>query len=398
MKLTPGEIHTHDLGRRFRLAGRPGRTLKGIFTRHDACEAVDFWALRHITFDVRPGETFGIVGHNGSGKSTLLKMIARVFGPTEGYCEVGGRVSSLLELGAGFHPEFSAAENIFLAGAVYGIPRTEINQSLDAILNFAELDAFRNQPIKTFSSGMFMRLGFAVAMHVRPDILLLDEALAVGDARFVQKCFQRIEQFREGGGTLVLVTHDAAIVRRICDRAMHLERGRMMSIGDARDVVDEYIHSSRGGGAHPHGHLPSAAGAVATIQTSTLSADGVHCGTFYDGDAIDLRIEISVSADVSQGTIRVAVNDESGFELGVRFLREVDLDAGGTYVFDLHGMHGALRQGSFLVSAALLDKDSGDLLCGAPNTHEFVITSRDSDHFGPIKIDGAWSERKRVAP
>lgn len=196
----PGRIEAVDLGRQFRVATGQGRSLKATLLRREAAVLHEFWALRHVNLEIEPGETFGIVGRNGSGKSTFLKMLARIYGPSEGSCRVGGRMSSLLELGAGFHPEFNAVENIFLAGSVYGIPKNELKKDVDEIIAFAELEQFAFQPIKTYSSGMFMRLGFSVAMHVRPDVLLLDEVLAVGDERFIQKCLGRIAQYRREGG------------------------------------------------------------------------------------------------------------------------------------------------------------------------------------------------------
>ncbi|MBM3886230.1 MAG: ABC transporter ATP-binding protein, partial [Gemmatimonadetes bacterium] len=239
-QLERGRIEAVDLGRQFRIMSGSGRSLKATLLRREAPSIHEFWALRHVTLDIEPGEAFGVVGRNGSGKSTFLKMLARIYGPTEGHCAVGGRMSSLIELGAGFHPEFNAIENVFLSGAVYGIPKQELERDLDDIIGFAELDEFAYQPIKTYSSGMFMRLGFSVAMHVRPDVLLLDEVLAVGDERFVQKCLGRIAQFRREGGTMLLVTHDPGTVKRICDRAMLLERGAPIMIDTADEVMSEY--------------------------------------------------------------------------------------------------------------------------------------------------------------
>ena len=239
-RLEPGQIKAVDLGRQFRIMTGGGRSLKATLLRREAPSIHEFWALRHVTVDIEPGETFGVVGRNGSGKSTFLKMLARIYGQTEGSCDVGGRMSSLIELGAGFHPEFNAIENVFLSGAVYGIPKKELERDLDEIIGFAELDDFAYQPIKTYSSGMFMRLGFSVAMHVRPDVLLLDEVLAVGDERFVQKCLARIAQFRREGGTMLLVTHDPGTVKRLCARAMLLEKGHVVMLGDADDVMTEY--------------------------------------------------------------------------------------------------------------------------------------------------------------
>ncbi len=297
---------------------------------------------------------------------------------------------------AGFHPEFSAKENVYLAGAVYGIPRSELKRSLDDILGFAELEAFANQPIKTFPSGMFMRLGSAVAMHVRPDILLLDEAMAVGDARFVQKCYRRIDEFRTSGGTLLLVTHDATIVRRLCDRALHLERGRVVSLGDARTVVDEYIHTSRIPEVGASGGAVAPINTEASISISTINTSGNVQASFRDGEAITTRVTLTTTKAIKQAVIRLAVANESGFELGVRFLRDLDLDDDTTYENDLHDMHGALRHGHFQVMAALLDGESGEVLSDPPEVHALTIVIKDANSFGPVRIEGTWGQTRRA--
>src|SRR5438270_12548564 len=178
----------------------------------------ELWALRDVALHVRPGEAFGIVGQNGSGKSTLLKLIAGIFAPTLGELDVGGRVGSLIEIGAGFHPDFTGVENVYLNAAIYGLKRRYVDEHLDEIIGFAELEDFADVPVKTYSTGMYMRLGFSVAMNVRPDVLLLDEVLAVVDEAFQHKCFGKIWDFKRAGGTMVFVSHDPAAVERLCDR------------------------------------------------------------------------------------------------------------------------------------------------------------------------------------
>jgi ABC-type polysaccharide/polyol phosphate transport system ATPase subunit len=399
MRPAPGCIQATDLGRRFRLTTGQGRSLKATMLRRDVKRSEEFWAVRNVNFNVSAGETFGIVGHNGSGKSTLLKMIARIFGPSEGICAVGGRVSSLLELGAGFHPEFSAIENIYLAGAVYGIPRSEIDANVADIIAFAELERFAHQPIKTFSSGMFMRLGFSVAMHVRPDVLLLDEALAVGDAAFVQKCFRRIEEFREGGGTLLLVTHDASIVRRICDRALLLERGEAVMLGDARDVVDEYMRRNKMTAvAIATAESVNADRSIAgpgqhvVLKTSTTDLKGLLRADFKDDEPFSLVVRLHAVQEARGCVLRVAVKDETGFELGVRFLRDLDLAMGDDREISLTGIYGPCRDGHFIVETVVIDGESGASISGRPAISEVALTSHSADFWGPIRIEGAWQE------
>ncbi|MEW5984788.1 MAG: ABC transporter ATP-binding protein, partial [Acidobacteriota bacterium] len=200
-----------------------------------------FHALKGVSFNVPRGITFGIVGRNGSGKSTMLKVVAGITKPTTGTMRVDGRISALIELGAGFHPEISGRENVFINGIMLGLTKREITRRFDEIVEFAELAGFIDAPVKTYSSGMYMRLGFAVAIHVDPDILLIDEVLAVGDEAFTHKCLDKFSEFRRRGKTILLVTHALNLVERFCDEAMWLDEGRSRGIGDPRRVVSAYI-------------------------------------------------------------------------------------------------------------------------------------------------------------
>lgn len=204
-------------------------------------EREDLWALRDVSFAVSPGETLGIIGENGSGKSTTLKLISRILEPTEGWIEIGGRVSALLELGAGFHPDLTGRENIYLNASILGFGRREIRQKVDEIIAFAELERFIDVPVKHYSSGMFMRLGFAIAIHVDPDILLTDEVLAVGDESFQRKCLDRISQLQKGGKTILFVSHSMDAIRNLCTRVLWLHQGQIQAIGDVERVVDAYM-------------------------------------------------------------------------------------------------------------------------------------------------------------
>src|SRR5437762_6943038 len=193
--VAPGEIRGQGLGRVFEIRLTQSRTLKEAILRRELPKTRELWALRDVDLDVESGEAFGIVGRNGSGKSTLLKLLAHIYAPSTGMLAVGGRVGSLIEIGAGFHPDFTGVENVYLNASIYGLKRSYVDQHLDEIIGFAELEDFADVPVRTYSSGMYMRLGFSVAMHVNPDVLLLDEVLAVGDEAFQQKCFGRIADF-----------------------------------------------------------------------------------------------------------------------------------------------------------------------------------------------------------
>ena len=196
--------------------------------------------LRDVSFELAAGTTLGVIGQNGSGKSTLLKLIAGIYRPTAGEVRVDGRISALIELGAGFHPEFSGRENVYINGIILGRTRKEIDGLMEAIIDFAELREFIDEPVRTYSSGMYMRLAFAVATHVDPEILVIDEILAVGDEHFQRKSRQRIEEFQRAGKTIVLVTHDAAAVQSFCSRAIWLDGGRLQADGPPSEVVAQY--------------------------------------------------------------------------------------------------------------------------------------------------------------
>lgn len=200
----------------------------------------DFVALQDISFKVPKGQTVGVVGRNGSGKSTLLTLMSRIYRPTSGTIKVVGRVATLLELGAGFHPEFTGLENIFLNGVILGMPRAELEKRLPQIIEFAGMEEFIDTPVKHYSSGMTARLGFAVAVHLEPDVLLVDEVLAVGDAEFQEKCFRKIEEFKREGVTIFFVSHDMDAMRRVCDRVLWIEDHVIKRDGPALEVIAQY--------------------------------------------------------------------------------------------------------------------------------------------------------------
>jgi ABC-type polysaccharide/polyol phosphate transport system ATPase subunit len=228
-----------------RYSGRQFATLKSALLQRsilrDLSPTETFPALQDVSFVVQPGRTYGIVGRNGSGKSTALKLVAGITKPTSGTVVVRGRVSALIELGAGFHPEISGRENVFINGIMLGLSKREITRRFDEIVEFAELESFIDAPVKTYSSGMYMRLGFAVAIHVDPDLLLVDEVLAVGDEGFTHKCLDKFAEFRRRGKTILLVTHSLSVVERFCDEALWLDHGRARAHGDPKRVVDAYL-------------------------------------------------------------------------------------------------------------------------------------------------------------
>src|SRR5262245_22227711 len=241
--MEPGQISAVGVGRRFRVNPHRNLTLKEAIIRPEMRRTEEIWALRNVALEIEPGASVGFIGRNGSGKTTLLRLIAGIFSPTEGRLEVGGSVGSLPELGAGFHPDFTGRENIFLSGAIYGLKRSYVRDRFDEIVSFAELESFIDFPVRTYSSGMHMRLGFAIAVHVNADILLLDEVFAVGDEAFQRKCIGKILDFKERGGTVCFVSHSAAAVERLCERALLLSHGRVDFDGPASEAITRYHKS-----------------------------------------------------------------------------------------------------------------------------------------------------------
>jgi len=226
--------------RRYR-TNRPRSIKESIFRGLRGMQPLDtFWALRNIDFEVDRGRILGIIGHNGAGKSTLLRMVGGIGRPDEGCIEVHGRTTGLLDLGAGFHPDLSGRENLYVNGIVAGLTRAEVHERFEAIVEFAELSKAIDSPLRTYSQGMRQRLGFAVATHTDPDVLLIDEMLAVGDQRFNRKCLDRIAQFRDAGCAIILVSHGLVAVRELCDEAIQLRQGEIVDRGPAEDVVLEY--------------------------------------------------------------------------------------------------------------------------------------------------------------
>lgn len=234
-------ITVASIGKCYQIYDRPSDRLKQMFSFGRRSYFREFWAVRDISFNIGHGETVGIIGRNGSGKSTLLQIICGTVSPTIGEVKTAGRVAALLELGAGFNPEFTGRENVLLNASILGFPVKEMLDRMGEVIAFSELEEFIDQPVKTYSSGMFARLAFAIAIHVDPDILIIDEALAVGDARFVAKCMRRIQDIKAKGATILFVSHDVASVRTLCERAIWVDKGRLVAAGDVFPVTGRYM-------------------------------------------------------------------------------------------------------------------------------------------------------------
>ena len=236
-------VRVSEVSKRFRLYHERNQTLKSAILRGRTSKHEDFWALNDISFDVLAGETHGLIGSNGSGKSTLLKCLAKIYWPTSGTIDYRGRMASLLEVGSGFHLELSGRENIYLNGSILGMSKKDIDSKFDEIVDFSGVERFLDQPVKNYSSGMYVRLGFSIAINVDPDILVVDEVLSVGDEEFQRKSFQKFRELKKQGKTIILVTHAMPVVRDLCDSVTWLNNGVLQKSGPTQAVVDAYLDS-----------------------------------------------------------------------------------------------------------------------------------------------------------
>ena len=274
--------------------------------------ARDFWAIEDVSFDVERGQTVGIIGRNGSGKSTLLQIICGTLTPSAGSVEVNGRVAALLELGSGFNPEFTGRENVHMNGSVYGLSRDQIDAKMADILDFADIGDFIDQPVKTYSSGMFVRLAFSVVMHVDPEILIVDEALSVGDAFFQSKCSAAIRAMMKKGTTVLFVSHDTHAVKSLCSKAILMEGGRVVAYGDSADVVEEY-YSSRVGLGSPSALVP---------KTDGNPSPGLSRHSVGNASAFLLRADYQRVQNGKVSFVNVSLLDETGCEISVVEFRQ----------------------------------------------------------------------------
>ena len=240
-------VRVNNVSKKFRMYHERNQTLKSTIMRGRRSVHEDFWALKDVTFDVPQGSTFGLIGSNGSGKSTLLKCLASIYFPNEGTISHKGKLAAMLEVGSGFHAELSGRDNIFLNGSILGMSKKDITSKFDEIVDFSGVEQFIDQPVKNYSSGMFVRLGFAIAINVNPDILVVDEVLAVGDQEFQDKCYQKFQDLREAGRTVILVSHSMDTVERMCDRAAWISGGTLQAVGDAQTTIQAYKDSLRQG-------------------------------------------------------------------------------------------------------------------------------------------------------
>jgi ABC-2 type transport system ATP-binding protein len=382
-------IAISDVHKRFRLVHERNSSIKAMVMRGMRRVVYEeFWALRGVEFDIPEGQTFGLIGRNGSGKSTLLKCMARIYVPDRGTIALNGSMSALLELGAGFHPELSGRENVYLNGSILGLPRREIDRRFDDIVSFAGLERFIDQPVKNYSSGMFVRLGFSVAINVEPDILLVDEVLAVGDETFQRRCMERFAQLRREGRTVVVVTHSLDTVRNICDQAAWLDAGVLQSVGPATSVVADYLDrlDSDRPEADP-AHLETERAAVRSVGLRVPDIGPTM--TAITGAPLEVDIDLERRTTEPMRLI-ASVHRTDGMHLSDTRLSLPPSDVGvRRFTYRIDSLD--LRPGDYELSVKVTDDHSTEIFAEQRGAVRFNVTG-EPDGAGLVSLGGRWSE------
>lgn len=320
-------LEVDHLTKTFRIHRERANSLKQRIAARGRNRYDEFFALQDVTFDVREGEVFGVIGHNGSGKSTLLKCMAGILQPNEGAVRAHRKMSALLELGAGFHPELSGRENVFLNAAILGMSRRDIAARFDEIVAFSGLETFIDQPVKTYSSGMYVRLAFSVAINVDPRLLIIDEVLAVGDVTFQKRCLEKFVEFRNDGRTIVLVTHDLASVRNMCNRAIWLKQGHVSGEGDPKTLVEAYTESMLGASPQTEsGSSRRGSGELIINEVEMFVGDASDpVMRFQTGDTVTFRMYYTASKAVPRPIFSLMIDTLGGATVSAPSTRDVGL-------------------------------------------------------------------------
>ena len=400
--IRPGEIRIDEVSRRFRVYPKDARTLKELIVTRGRGRGEDVWALSGVALAIEPGEAVGLVGRNGSGKTTLLKLIGGIIKPSLGRLEVGGRVASLLELGAGFHPEFTGRENVFLNGALHGLSRAEIRERMDEIVEFAGIGHYVDLPVRTYSAGMYMRLGFAVAAHVDADVLLLDEIFAVGDEEFQRKCFGRISQFKQRGGTIVFVSHDAASVERLCERAVLLRDGLVDFDGPTHEAILRYrshLAEDRDPAERGAGLTEWGSGETRIAGVSLQGADGEERMQFVGGEQLTVRLRVVSDESVPPPQLQFELREWGGALIagGSYDTSVLGWDGSGEQVFRFDVDELPLAEGRFKLRFGLVSADGAHLYHWLDDALRLYVIPQERDT-GLVRLEGRWTREEIGAP
>jgi ABC-type polysaccharide/polyol phosphate transport system ATPase subunit len=391
----PVAVEAANVSKKFRLLKERNNSLKATVMRRRRIVADDFWALRDVSFEVYEGETFGLIGENGSGKSTMLKCLTKILRPNEGTVSVNGKVSALLELGAGFHQELSGRENVFLNGAILGLSQKELRKRFDEIVDFAGIGDFIDEPVKNYSSGMYVRLAFSVAINVDPDVLMVDEVLAVGDENFSRKCFEKFADMRDQGKTIVLVTHSLSAVQNMCDRVAWFSHGKLMEVGEPRPVIESYtetVHVDRRVDNKGRYRWGSAEGLIEAAEW--LDEAGQPCTYLRTGRPARLRLTYDFREPIERPVFWAGIRTVDGFVVSNPSTKDLDcvpdkLEGSGYVYLDLDRL--VVLPGTYDLSVSLTDYAALHIYDARQNILRFDVDRGDfHEQSGVAALDGAW--------
>jgi ABC-type polysaccharide/polyol phosphate transport system ATPase subunit len=388
-------IVVDNVSKMFRLYKERNDSLKATVLRGGRAKYDEFWALRDVSFTVPEGSTFALIGENGSGKSTLLKCLARILSPDGGKITTRGKISALLELGAGFHQELTGRENVYLNASILGLTKKQVDQRFDEIVGFAGLEKFIDTPVKLYSSGMYVRLGFSVAINVDPDILLVDEILAVGDAEFQTKCLERVDDLKSRGKTIVIVTHALGTVRNLCDQGARLEHGQLRGVGEMRDVIDDYLGDVFTDRVPDGKHGVRWGSGEARIEPIEILDDaGQPTKRLRTGDSVTIRFNYTASERVEDPIFGYAIYRIDGVEVCGTNTREAGVRVDqikGEGIIDLHIDRLPLAAGTYDLSASLYNHSATHAYDHRDRAHRFdVEPANENSGIGVIALDVSW--------
>lgn len=384
------------VSKRFRLYHERNDSLKVTLMRRGRAKYEEFWALNDVSFEVPMGSTFGLIGENGSGKSTLLKCMAKILRPDKGRTEIRGKVSALLEVGAGFHPELSGRDNVYLNGSILGLSRKELDAKFDAIVDFAGLERFIDSPVKNYSSGEYVRLGFSVAINVDPDVLLVDEILAVGDESFQRKCAEKFADLRDRGKTIVVVSHALGTMRTLCDHIALLDHGVLKQVGTAAEVIDDYLsttHVDRSDDGAGGTRWGSGEGRIDKVEL--INSAGAVTRTVRTGERVTIRLHYSTTEPIERPVFGLGVTSLGGVMLAGPNTRDVEMvpeKINGTGIVEMLIDRLLLLPGTYDLAASMYDYS-----CLHPYDHRQHALRFDVEQGEPfqqhglISLDGHWT-------
>lgn len=390
----------------YRLYHERQHSLKSTILTRRRSRFEEFWALRDVSFEVARGKTFGLIGENGSGKSTLLKCIAGILQPNEGSIVTNGRVAALLELGSGFHQELTGRENVYLNGSILGLSKREIDEKFEQIAEFAGVDQYIDQPVKNYSSGMYVRLGFAVAIHLDPDILLVDEVLAVGDASFQRKCMDKFRELKLAGKTVVLVSHSTGPMRTFCDEVARLEHGRLVAVGKPEQIIDDYVDEGQEDVQHlPGGAVRSGSGEARITDLALLDASGKRTTHVHTGEEVTIEVTFEARERIEKPVFGLSFESVDGIYVWEQHTRdgglEIDaIEGTGRIRYTIPNL--LLQPEEFYIHASILDYTTAHSYDVLRNSFRFRVgrgTPVQSN--GIVSIPGSWerlADRASASP